>query len=126
MALVIADRVRETTTTTGTGDYTLAGAVSGYQSFSDVCNNNDTVYYVVTDNTDFEIGLGTFTLSGTTLARTTVYQSTNSDASVSWGAGPKDVFITVPADKLPFLQADDSSTQFDTAGSAVALAIALG
>lgn len=126
MALVIADRVRETTTTTGTGDYTLAGAVAGYQSFSDVCNNSDTVYYVVTDNTDFEIGLGTFTLSGTTLARTTVYQSTNSDASVNWGAGPKDVFITVPADKLPFLEADGSSTQFDTAGSAVALAIALG
>lgn len=126
MALVIADRVRETTTTTGTGDYTLAGAVTGYQSFSDVCSDSDTVYYVVTNNIDFEIGLGTFTLSGTTLARTTVYQSTNSDSSVNWGAGSKDVFITVPADKLAFLQADDSSTQFDTAGSAVALAIALG
>ena len=126
MALVIADRVRETTTTTGTGDYTLAGAVGGYQSFSDVCSDGDTTYYVVTDNTDWEIGVATFTLSGTTLARTAIYQSSNSDAAVNWGAGTKQVFITVPADKMTYFDASGGSDSFDPAGTAVALAIALG
>jgi hypothetical protein len=115
MALIIADRVRETTATTGTGTYNLAGAVTGYQSFSSVCSDSDTVYYVVTDNSDYEIGLGTFTSSGTTLARTTIYESSNSDAAVDWSAGDKQVFITVPASRFMYLDASGDLNMADNA-----------
>jgi len=98
MALIVADRVQETTTTTGTGTYTLAGAKDGFQSFAAVGDGN-TCYYAITDGTDWETGIGTFTLSGTTLARTTIIESSNSDAAVNWGAGSKDIFVTAPADK---------------------------
>lgn len=98
MALVIADRVKETTTTTGTSTYTLAGAVDGFQSFAAVGNGN-TTYYACTDGTDYEVGIGTYTASGTTLARTTIIESSNSDAAVNWGSGEKDIFVTVPAEK---------------------------
>ena len=91
MALVVADRVKETTTTIGTGTYTLAGAVTGFESFSAIGNGN-TTYYCCTDGTDFEIGIGTYTSSGTTLARTTILQSSNSDAAVNWTSGTRDIF----------------------------------
>ena len=84
MALVLKDRVKETTTTTGTGTYTLAGAVAGFEAFSEIGNSN-TTYYCCTDGTDFEVGIGTYTLSGTTLSRTTILQSSNSDATPSTG-----------------------------------------
>ena len=71
MALVIKDRVKETTTSTGTGSYTLAGAETGYQAFS-VIGDGNTTYYTCTDNTEWEVGIGTYTASGTTLARTTI------------------------------------------------------
>jgi hypothetical protein len=76
MALVIKDRVKETTTTTGTGTLTLAGAVTGFDSFADVGDSN-TTYYSCTDGTDFEVGIGTYTLSGTTLSRDTVFESSS-------------------------------------------------
>jgi hypothetical protein len=98
MALVVADRVQETTTTTGTGTYTLSGAKDGFQSFAAVGNGN-TTYYACTDGTDYEVGIGTYTLSGTTLARTTIIESSNSDAAVNWGAGEKDIFVTLPSSK---------------------------
>lgn len=98
MALVVADRVQETTTTTGTGTYTLAGAKDGFQSFAAVGDGN-TTYYACTDGTDYEVGIGTYTASGTTLARTTIIESSNSDAAVSWSAGDKDIFVTLPASK---------------------------
>jgi len=98
MPLVLKDRVRETTTTTGTGTYTLAGAVTGFQSFS-VIGNGNTTYYTATDGTNWEVGIGTYTSSGTTLARTTILESSNSGSAVSWGAGTKDVFVTYPAEK---------------------------
>lgn len=101
MALVLADRVKETTTTTGTGTYTLAGAVTGFESFS-VVGNANTTYYCCTDGTDFEIGIGTYTASGTTLARTTILQSSNSDAAVNWTSGTRDIFITQPAGKAVY------------------------
>ena len=98
MALVLKDRVKETTTTTGTGTYTLAGAVTGYQSFS-VVGNLNTTYYTVTDGTNWEVGIGTYTLSGTTLSRDTILESSNAGSAVNWGAGSKDVFLTYPAEK---------------------------
>ena len=98
MALVLKDRVKETTTTTGTGTYTLAGAVTGYQSFS-VVGNNNTTYYTVTDGTNWEVGIGTYTSSGTTLSRNTILESSNAGSAVNWGAGSKDVFVTYPAER---------------------------
>ena len=101
MALVVKDRVKETSTTTGTGTFTLAGAVTGFESFASVGNSN-TTYYCCTDNTDFEIGIGTYTSSGTTLSRDTILQSSNSDNKVDWGAGTRTIFCTYPADKAVF------------------------
>ena len=99
MALVIKDRVKETTTTTGTGTFNLAGAVSGFEGFIQVGDGN-TTYYVCTDNTDFEIGIGTFTDgSPDTLSRDTILQSSNSDNKVNWSAGTRTIFCTYPADK---------------------------
>jgi len=109
MALVLADRVKETTTTTGTGTYTLAGAQTGFESFSAVGDGN-TTYYCCTDGTDFEVGIGTYTASGTTLARTTILQSSNSDAAVNWSAGSRDIFVTQPAEKAVFLDGSDNLT----------------
>jgi hypothetical protein len=100
MALVLADRVKETTTTTGTGTITLAGASTGFQSFAVVGNGNTTFYCIAGQNTaEWEVGIGTYTSSGTTLARTTVLESSNSNSLVNFSAGTKDVFVTYPADK---------------------------
>ena len=83
MAFVLKDRVRETTITTGTGTITLAGAVTGFQTFTSVLSNSDETYYCITDGTNFEVGKGTFTSSGTTLARDTVLESSNSGNKVN-------------------------------------------
>ena len=104
MALVLRDRVKETTTTTGTATYTLAGAITGFESFGSVGDSN-TTYYGCSDGTDFEVGIGTYTASGTTLARTVILQSSNSDSAVNWGAGTKTIFCTLPAEKMSFLDA---------------------
>jgi len=98
MALVLADRVKETTTTTGTGTVTLAGATSGFQSFSAVGNGNSTYYTIAgQSSSEWEVGIGTYTSSGTTLSRTTVLSSSNSGSLVNFSAGTKDVFVTYPA-----------------------------
>lgn len=98
MAFVIADRVRETTTTTGTGNLTLDGAVSKFRTFASVLSSSDTTYYSIVEQTGtaWEVGIGTFT-SPTTLARTTILSSSNGGSAVNFGAGTKDVFITLPA-----------------------------
>lgn len=96
MALVWKDRVKETSTTTGTGTYTLAGAVAGHQGFSAIGDGN-TCYYCATDGTNWEVGLGTYTSAGTTLARTSVIASSNSGSAVNWSAGTRTVFVTAPA-----------------------------
>ena len=102
MALIYADRVKETSTTTGTGTYTLAGAVTGFEAFSAVGNAN-TCHYCATDGTNWEVGLGTYTASGTTLARTTILASSNSDAAVDWAAGTRELFVTLPASAIAAL-----------------------
>lgn len=100
MALVLADRVKVTTTTTGTGAVALGAAQAGYQNFS-VLSNGDTTYYCIVDNAtgDWEVGLGTYASAGPSLARTSVIASSTGTA-VSFGAGPKDVFITLPAERV--------------------------
>jgi len=109
MALVISDRVKETTTTTGTGTYSLGGAVTGFETFTANLSNSDTTYYACTDGTNFEVGLGTFTSSGTTLARTTILASSNSNNAFSWGSGTKTIFCTLPAAKAVFLDASGNA-----------------
>lgn len=105
MALVLADRVQETTTTTGTGTVTLAGAATGYQTFAAVGDGNST-YYTITGTTEWEVGIGTYTSSGTTLSRTTVISSSNSGSLVNFSAGSKNVFVTYPAARaVPFNRA---------------------
>ena len=98
MAFVVKDRVKETTTTVGTGTVTLLGAATGFQSFSAIGNGN-TTYYTIAGQTgsEWEVGIGTYTSSGTTLSRTTVLASSNSGSLVTFSAGTKDVFVTYPA-----------------------------
>jgi len=104
MALVLADRVQETTTTTGTGTVTLAGAVSGFQSFAAVGNANTTYYTIAGQTTsEFEIGIGTYTTSGTTLSRDTILTSSNSNLAVNFSAGTKNVFVTYPASRSVYV-----------------------
>jgi hypothetical protein len=104
MALVIKDRVKESSTTTGTGTYTLAGAEAGFQTFSAIGNSN-TTYFTAPDGTNWEVGIGTYTSSGTTLSRDTIYSSSNGGGKVNWGAGEKLIFCTQPSHRASFLDA---------------------
>jgi len=111
MALVLKDRVKETTTTTGTGTVTLAGAAAGFQSFVVIGDGNQTFYAIVDAASGaWEVGVGTYTSSGTTLSRTTVVSSSNAGSLVNFGVGSKDVFVTYPSSRAVYL---------DAAGSAV-------
>ena len=102
MALVVNDRVKETSTTTGTGTFTLAGAVLGFETFSSAIGNTNTTYYsIVNEDGEFEVGLGT--VAAGTLARTTIISSSNSDSAVNFSSGTKDVFCTLPASKAVIL-----------------------
>ena len=100
MALVVRDRVKETTTTTGTGTITLGGASSGFQSFSVIGNANTTYYCIAGQGTtEWEVGVGTYTSAGTTLSRDLVLESSNAGALVNFSAGTKDVFCTYAAER---------------------------
>ena len=112
MALVLNDRVKETTTTTGTGTFTLAGAVTGFETFGTGVGNSNTTYYAVTlpGSAEFEVGLGTLSSDSSTLARTTVISSSNSDNAVNFSAGTKTIFCTLPASKTVFLDASGNTT----------------
>jgi hypothetical protein len=92
MALVVADRVKESTSTTGTGALTLGGASAGYRTFASVCSDGDTVAYCVDGGADWETGIGTYNSSGGTLSRTSVIASSNAGAAVNFGSGTKYVF----------------------------------
>lgn len=110
MALVLADRVKETTVTTGTGTVTLAGAMLGFQSFSVIGNGNTTYYCVAGQGTsEWEVGIGTYTASGATLSRNTVLASSNANALVNFSAGTKEVFVAYPAERSANLQSVDTA-----------------
>ena len=106
MALVVKDRVKQDTTTTGTGSVTLSGSYSGFDTFSEIGNAN-TTYYVISDpgSGDWEVGLGTYTASGTLLSRDTILASSNSGSVVTLAAGTKVVFCGYPAGKSVYLDA---------------------
>ena len=110
MALVINNRVRETTSTTGTGAVTLGGAVGGFQTFAAGIGNSNTTYYAISINSEneWEVGLGTLNGDSSTLTRTTVLESSNSDSAVDFSAGSKEVFCTLPSEKAVYLDASDN------------------
>jgi hypothetical protein len=111
MALVLKDRVKETTTTTGTGTVTLAGAVTDFQAFSVIGDGNTTYYTIALLNGDeWEVGVGTYTASGTTLSRDTILASSNSGSAVNFSAGSKDVFVVYPSDKSVYRDANGDVT----------------
>jgi hypothetical protein len=109
MAIVVKDRVKVVSTTTGTSDFTLGSASLGFQSFAVIGDGNETYYAAVDPITgDFEVGIGTYTTAGPTLTRTTILESSAAGAKVSFGSGSKDVFVTYPAERSVYL---------DTAGA---------
>jgi len=118
MPLVVRDRVNETSTTTGTGTFTLAGAVTGFQTFSAIGNGNTTYYTIVLQGgTEWEVGLGTYTSSGTTLSRDVVLSSSNSGSLVNFSAGTKNVFCDYPAPKAVYGDATDTAFEAQFAAS---------
>jgi len=117
MALVVKDRVQETTTTTGTGTLTLDGAVTGFQTFSSAIGNTNTTYYAISSNgSEFEVGIGT--VGAGTLARTTILASSNGGNAVSLSAGSKNVFCTYPAGKSLYTDASGNAIALGTVASA--------
>jgi hypothetical protein len=120
MALVLADRVRETTTTAGTGTITLLGAVPSCQSFAAVGNGNTTYYTIVAySGTEWEVGIGTYTASGTTLSRDTVLSSSNSGSLVNFSAGTKDVFVDYPAGRAVYEDAAGNVDGYPITGGTI-------
>jgi hypothetical protein len=117
MALVVYDRVQETTTTSGTGSVTLLGAVSGFQSFA-VVGNTNTTYYTITDGAQWEVGIGTYSTSGPTLARTTVLSNSNGNTTpITLSGGLAQVFVTYTAEKSVNLDASGNVTPLGTIAS---------
>ena len=127
MALVINDRVKVTSTTTGTGAMALGSAVTGFETFAQGIGNNNTTYYCIFNQgtTEFEVGLGTLDGTSANLTRTTVISSSNSDAAVDFTSGTKDVFCTLPASKSVYLDATGTPVGAASAGFALAMAVAL-
>ena len=125
MALVVNDRVKETSTTTGTGSFTLDGAVTGFETFSSAIGNTNTTYYAIAlqGGAEFEVGLGT--VSAGVISRDTVLSSSNSDALVNFSAGTKDVFCTLPASKAVYKNASDVIEGVPSNGFVIAMSIAL-
>ena len=127
MALVLNDRVKETSTTTGVGAMALGGAATGFETFAAGIGNNNTTYYAIWNQgtTQWEVGLGTLDGSSANLTRTTPISSSNSDAAVNFTSGTKDVFCTLPASKSVYLDADGNPVGAASAGFALAMAVAL-
>ena len=128
MALVINDRVKETSTTSGTGDFTLAGASTGFITFNSGIGTSNTTYYTIHEQgtNNFEVGLGTLTGS-TTLQRDTVLSNSAGNTSkINFGSSTtKDVFCTMPASKSVYLDSTGTPVGAASAGFALAMAVAL-
>lgn len=119
MTFIVKDRVKDATTTTGTGTVTLSGtAPIGFQAFS-VIGNGNTCAYTIALGSEWEVGIGTYSTTGPTLARTTVLRSSNADAAVNFSAGTKDVFITVPGDLVGYQQIGTTQTPSGVASSSI-------
>ena len=128
MALVINDRVKETSTSTGTGTFDLDGAVTGFDTFVAGIADGNTTYYAIfhQGKDEWEVGLGTVTDAATdTLSRDTVLSSSNSDGKVDFAAGTKDVFCTLPASKAVYLDASGDPVPDTLANKGFALAVAI-
>jgi hypothetical protein len=117
MALVLKDRVKETTITIGTSTLVLLGAASGFQSFS-VIGDGNTTYYTIDGGTEWEVGIGTYTLLGTTLSRDTILESSNGGTAVNFSAGTKNVFVTYPAERALYTDASSNAIGLGTPASA--------
>ena len=115
MALVISDRVKETSLTTGTGTITLNGTYGGFQSFLSGIGNGNTTYYAIENDSNWEVGIGTYTQSSNTLSRDTILKSSNSNNAISLN-GVSRVFCTYPSDKAVYLDANNDITFAGTAG----------
>lgn len=116
MALVVKDRVQETTSTVGTGTLTLDGALNSFQTFSSAIGNGNTTYYTISGGSEFEVGIGT--IGAGTLARTTILASSNGGSVVNLSAGTKNVFCTQPAEKSLFTDASGNAIALGTPASA--------
>ena len=128
MAFVINDRVKETSTTTGTGTLDLAGAQQGFETFVAGIGNTNTTYYAIFNQgtAEFEVGIGTVAdATPDTLSRDTIISSSNGDAAVNFTGGTKDVFCTLPASKAVFLDNSGEVQNAASKGFATAMAIAL-
>jgi hypothetical protein len=121
MALILGDRIKETTTVTGTGTAILLGATTGFQSFA-VIGNANTTYYCISDQggNNWEVGIGTYTSAGTLLSRTTVLSSSNAGALVIFTTGLKDVFVTYPSEKGLWLDSSGNAIGLGTPAAFVA------
>lgn len=128
MALVINDRVKENSTSTGTGTINLEGAVTGFEGFVAGIGTGNTTYYTIFNQgtNEFEVGIGTVTdATPDTLSRDTIISSSNGDAAVNFTAGTKDVFCTLPASKSVYLDTSGDPVGAASAGFALAMAVAL-
>jgi len=129
MALVINDRVKQNSTTTGTGAFTVAGTLVGFDTFADGIGGSNTTYYAIVnvgaDPSEWEVGLGTLNAGATVITRTEVITSSNSDALVNFTGGTKDVCCILPASKAVYLDANGSPVGAASNGFAFAMAISL-
>jgi len=127
MALVINDRVKESSSTTGTGTFALAGIVQGFETFSAGIGNNNETYYAAYEagTNNWEVGRGTLDGTSANLARTTVLTSSNSDSLVNFTSGGLEIFCTLPASKAVYLDSTGTPVGAASNGFAVAMAIAL-
>ena len=125
MAFVVSDRVRETSSSTGTGAFAVTGAFTGYTTFAATIGEGNTTYYTITNDSlgQWEVGVGTY--SSGSITRDAVLTSSNGNLIVNFGAGAKEVFCTLPAERAVYNN-PDGSLVYDPAGSAIVFAIALG